>query len=462
MNDKVAADKTEAKRKKVIGAMRYVVEGGEPGIMHLGNIIDVGPHELSFEAHFLIPAETKIRAELSGMDFSEQINIQGVIREIEEIEKDKKYYYCLVFDKNKEEEQRKLEKWFQQTDIDNILKLAVKRNASDIHLLVDKPPFFRIKGELVTINVPPLSSQALRQMISGMISKPQRQQLEETLELDFSYSLPDGNRFRGNAHFQRGKLEVALRAISTQIRVVPELGLPPIVEKLARKKRGLIIVTGPAGSGKSTTLAAMIDVINRETKSIVVSIEDPIEYVYEMNQSVIKQREVGVDTLSFNNALKHILRQDPNVILIGEVRDLESISLAITAAETGHLVFTTLHTPNTVETINRIVDVYPSGQQEQIRCQLAGCLEAIIGQVLLPAKDGKGRVIATEVLVMTPAIRNVIRAGKLGQINSFIETGINYGMQLMDQSLLKLVKEGKIDKEIAFGFMRDAALLEDL
>ena len=283
-------------------------------------------------------------------------------------------------------------------------------------------------------------------MIYDVLSNDQRQRLENEWELDFSYSLPHSARFRVNIYFQKGALGAAFRTIPSEIRSIKELGLPEAVQDLTEKPRGLVLVTGPTGSGKSTSLAAMIDKINRTRSEHIMSVEDPIEFLHTHKKCIVNQREVNQDTKSFAQALKHVLRQDPDVILVGEMRDLETISLAVTAAETGHLVFGTLHTQDAPQTVDRVIDVFPPHQQHQIRAQLANALQGIITQTLIPTYDGKSRVVACEVLMPTPGVRNLIREGKNHQIYSAMQTGGKFGMQTMDAALVDLVRRGLISR----------------
>lgn len=446
-----------ARRKRARFTMRYKIVG-EDAPFRIATTLNVSSESVLFEAVEQIPLGARIEAEIVVPSTTRAIQFKGSIKRIEKVEtsfsaKDK-FLHAVAFDEIEREFKEALERFVQVTDIDSILRLAIKKEASDVHLVANQPPVFRILGELVPVDTAPLPAGSLRKMILSIMTERQRVSFEQNLELDFSYLLTEGTRFRVNVHLEKGNTEAAFRIIPVQIKTVAELGLPPIVEELARKRKGLIIVTGPAGSGKSTTLAAMVDLINRERRCMVISIEEPIEYVYKSKASIIKQREVGLDTLSFASALKHTLRQDPNVILVGEMRDLESISMAITAAETGHLVLATLHTADTVECINRIIDVYPAEQQSQVASQLTASLEGIIAQLLLPRKDGEGRVVATEVLLITPAVRNLMRTRRYDQIYSYIESGSQYGMQSMDDSLLKLVQSDLIDLEVAMGFAK--------
>lgn len=417
---------------------------------------DISSASVSFHSSNSIAIGAKIDAELIIPTLSKAIKFKGSIKRIEKLEEDN-FLYAVVFEEMDKQDKNILERYVQVYDLDSIMRLANKRNASDVHLVVNQPPLFRIEGDLIPLDAIPLTADDIKKMVLSIMTEKQKSLFEQNLELDFSFITSDGIRFRINIHLEKGNLEAALRIILENIRSVLELGLPPIVEELSRRKRGLVIVSGPAGSGKSTTLATMIDVINNEKRSMVISIEDPIEFIHKPKKSIIKQRQVGSDTLSFANALKHTLRQDPNVIFVGEMRDLESISMSITAAETGHLVLTTLHTPDTVECVNRITDVYPGEQQNQVRSQLAACLEGIITQLLLPRKDGKGRIVATEVLVATSAIRNLIRSKKLEQIYSYIQAGEQYGMHTMDDSILKLVEEGIVDIEVAKEYVKNPA-----
>lgn len=334
-------------------------------------------------------------------------------------------------------------------DIGEILKETVDRQASDLHLAVGLPPVLRIDGRLQPMDRPPLTPSVAREMIYSILTQDQRQKLETDWEVDLSYSLYGQARFRVNAYFQRGTLGAAFRLVPTIIKTVDELGLPKVLHTFSQKPRGLILVTGPTGSGKSTTLAAIIDEINETRNDHIITIEDPIEFLHHHKRCVIHQREVGSDTRAFPIALRSALRQDPDIILIGEMRDLETIQIALTAAETGHLVFATLHTQDCPQTIDRMIDVFPPHQQEQIRVQIAGTLEGVVTQQLLPRVGGVGRVVACEVLIATPAARNLIREGKTHQLYTVMQTGGQYGMQTMNSSLAELVRRGQITREMA-------------
>ena len=333
--------------------------------------------------------------------------------------------------------------------MDDLLKAMVERGASDLHLVVGSPPMIRLHGHLTPVADATLSPAATQELVTSIMSKKESDILMDHREVDFAYSLPGISRFRVNACFQRDSVSAVLRAIPGLPPVLEEMALPPIVTEITKKPRGLVVVTGPTGSGKSTTLAAMINYINRMQAVRIVTIEDPIEFLHSNNKSVISQREVGRDTLSFHNALRSALRQDPDVILVGEMRDLETISLALTAAETGHLVFGTLHVTSAPETVNRIVDVFPPEAQEQVRLQLAGVLEAVFTQTLIPRADGQGRVCAMEILVGTPGVRNLIRENKPAQMMNSIQTGSSVGMMSLDKCLAAYVAEGIVTLEAA-------------
>ena len=329
----------------------------------------------------------------------------------------------------------------------SLLEEVVKMKASDLHLTVGVPPIIRVNGKLQKMGDSPLAPADTLDLANQLLTEEQKTTVETRGEIDVSYSHPGVGRFRINIFKQRGSYCLALRIVSLEIPSLEELGLPVILKDLARKKRGLILVTGPTGSGKSTTLASMIDLINSEAKHHILTLEDPIEYLHKHKMSIINQREIGSDTNSFANGLRACLRQDPDIILVGEMRDLETISIAVTAAETGHLVLSTLHTVGAAKTIDRIIDVFPPHQQQQIRVQLAAVIEGILSQQLLPRIDEAGRVVAIETMLATNAIRNLIREGKTHQMQTSIQTGLKFGMKTMDNSLLDLYKSGIISRE---------------
>ena len=344
--------------------------------------------------------------------------------------------------------------------IEELLITAKENKASDVHITVGLPPKMRINGILVDMDYPRLLPPDTEAVISTMMSDKRLQQFEELGEIDFSYSIPQIGRYRVNVFHQRGSMAASIRLVSTKIPLPEELGIPKSVVDLYQKKRGLVLVTGPTGSGKSTTLASIIDRINSMREVHVITLEDPIEYLHNHKKAMVNQREVGLDTHSYSNALRAALREDPDVILVGEMRDLETISTAITAAETGHLVLSTLHTIGAASTIDRIVDVFPPHQQQQIRVQLSMVLESVISQQLIPTADKKSRVAAFEVMHSTPAIKNLIREAKSPQINSTIQTSKKLGMQTMDDAIFDLYMKGDIDKENAVSYAQDSQIMD--
>lgn len=335
-------------------------------------------------------------------------------------------------------------------DIAAALRIMLRTGASDLHLTTGAPPMVRLDGELAALpDFAVLKSDSLQRSLYAMLTQRQREQFEEDLELDFSHALVGEARFRVNIYRQRDSLGAAFRMIPYEIKLLEALGIPQAVSAFAALPRGLVLVTGPTGSGKSTTLASLVDLANRSRSAHIMTVEDPIEFLHRHKRSLVNQREIGTDTHSFGAALRHVLRQDPDIILIGEMRDLETIQVALTAAETGHLVFATLHTQDAAQTIDRIIDVFPAGQQGQVRTQLATAVQGIVCQSLLRRADGPGRAAAVEVLIATPAIRNLIREGKVHQIYTALQAGASLGMQTMDQHLAELVKNGAISFEVA-------------
>ncbi|OWW20239.1 type IV pilus twitching motility protein PilT [Noviherbaspirillum denitrificans] len=334
-------------------------------------------------------------------------------------------------------------------DISELLAFAVKNKASDLHLSAGLPPMIRVHGDVRRINLPPLEHRDVHGMIYDIMNDGQRKAYEEVLECDFSFAIPGLARFRVNAYNQDRGAAAVLRTIPSKVLTLEQLNCPKIFTDLALKPRGLVLVTGPTGSGKSTTLAAMINHLNETEYGHILTVEDPIEFVHESKKCLINQREVGPHTMSFQNALRSALREDPDAILVGELRDLETIRLALTAAETGHLVFGTLHTSSAAKTIDRIVDVFPAEEKEMVRAMLSESLQAVISQTLLKTKDGSGRVAAHEIMLGTPAIRNLIREAKVAQMYSAIQTGSNIGMQTLDQNLTDLVRRNVISSAAA-------------
>lgn len=333
--------------------------------------------------------------------------------------------------------------------LESLLRKVVEIDASDLHIKVNNPPIMRVRGDLFRAEMPSMSEEDVQTMLHSILTPERKKRLYEFKECDLSVAVPGLARFRVNLYWQRGVVGGVFRLIPFTIRTIDEIGLPPVTKELSLIPRGLILVTGPTGSGKSTSLASMINHINANTRRHIITVEDPIEYVHQDITSIINQRELGTDTHSFSDALKHVMRQNPDVILVGEMRDLETIQLAITAAETGHLVFSTLHTVDAAQTIDRIVDVFDSDQQAQIRTQLSVTLQAVISQTLLPTLDGKSRIAAHEVMIANSAIRTLIRDGKTHQIYPHIQTGGAVGMQTLDGSLLNLLRQRQVDYEHA-------------
>jgi twitching motility protein PilT len=341
-------------------------------------------------------------------------------------------------------------------NLHQLLKELIDKGGSDLHITTNSPPQIRVDGKLEPMSMPALSPVETKQLCYSVLTEAQKHKFEEENELDLSFGVKGLSRFRGNVFIQRGAVAGVFRVIPYKILTFEELGLPPVVKELAAKPRGLVLVTGPTGSGKSTTLASIIDRINMDRREHIVTVEDPIEYLHPHKGCLVNQREVGADTRSFKNALKYILRQDPDIVLVGELRDLETIESALTVAETGHLCFATLHTNSCVQTINRIIDVFPPYQQTQVRTQLSFVLEGVLSQTLIPRVGGTGRVLALEVMVPNPAIRNLIREDKIHQIYSQMQVGQEkFGMQTMNQSLISLVSRRLISLEDALGRSSD-------
>jgi twitching motility protein PilT len=335
-------------------------------------------------------------------------------------------------------------------DFAAVLTQMVDSRASDVHLTPGFAPAIRVRGRIVPMDdYPPLTPQDTRDIVYSILNDSQRKKFENQQQLDFAYAIPGVARFRVNCFFQRGSISAAFRHVPTEILSLESLGLPSVLEEFTRKPRGFVLVTGPTGSGKSTTLASMVDLINEQREEHILTIEDPIEFLHRHKSCIVNQREIGADAVDFAVALKGALREDPDVILVGEMRDLETIATALTAAETGHLVFATLHTQSTAQTVDRIIDVFPPHQQQQVRMQLSIALQGIVTQQLLPTADGSARIVACEVLVPTPAVRNLIREGKTHQIYSALQTSGAVGMQTMDAHLAHLVRAGKVTRSLA-------------
>lgn len=344
-------------------------------------------------------------------------------------------------------------------DISQVLTFSTEQGASDLHISSGEPPVIRVHGDIQKIDMPPLTKEDVHTMLYDILNDHQRKNFEKNKEIDFALDLKGIARYRVNAFYQAKGEAIVLRTIPTVVLTLEQLGLPGILADLTMKTKGLVLVTGPTGSGKSTTLAAMMDYINRNKKVHILTVEDPIEFIYEPKLSLINQRELGHNTHSFANALRSALREDPDVILVGEMRDLETISLAMTAAETGHLVFATLHTSSAAKTVDRVIDVFPSDQQGQIRSMFSESIIAVITQNLLKRADGSGRVAALEIMMGTPAIRNLIREGKVAQIPGMMQTGKQFGMQTMDATLVDLYKRGVVTRESVTPYLTNPSAL---
>lgn len=346
-------------------------------------------------------------------------------------------------------EKEEIREFVERVDINKLLNLTIKKGASDLHLLAEYPPVLRIHGDLQYCDFPKLNADDIPHLIFSLMSKQQVKDFEKNRELDFGVQYDLNTRFRVNVHQQRGFVEAAIRLISTQSYSFEELKIPEVVQTLARQRDGLIIITGPTGSGKTTTIAAMVDLINRERKVVIVTLERPIEYMHKNIKSIIKQREVGVDTNSFADALKASLRQDPNVIVIGELDDIETVRTAIMAAEAGYLVIATFHAPDSIQAIDRLVSIFPPENRRQMLSQLSNCLKGVVAQVLLPRKDKKSRIMASEVLVVNDAVKRIVRKDEIYQLSTVMQTGSSYKMQLMSDSIRKYLEEGYIEPEVA-------------
>ncbi len=347
--------------------------------------------------------------------------------------------------------------------IETLVHMMVERGASDIHLIIGAPPQLRIDGEITPIEeLEKLNPETCQLLIYSVLTDDHKRRFEEAKELDLSFGVKDVGRIRMNVFRQRGTIGAALRAIPNEIPTFEKIGIPPIVKDVAELSAGLVLITGPTGSGKSTTLASILDYINTNRKEHIITVEDPIEFLHRHKNSIVAQREIGSDTNTFPDALKYMLRQDPDIILVGEMRDLETVSAALLIAETGHLVFSTLHTSDAAQSINRIVDIFPGHQQQQVRTQLSFVIQSIFSQILIPHAMGKGRVLACEVLMATPALRNLIREGKIHQMPTIMQAGKQYGMQTMNMALVDLYSKGLITYEDAMHYAPDAEGLKQL
>ncbi len=425
----------------------YRVQGSDD-VMRTAQTKDVSGGGALFPTPELHDLGALLTLEIDVHGLDEPLQVTGEVMRVQQVTSGG-YLTGVRFTDLDDQRQQQLANFLQLLSIRRLLEIAVESGASDIHLIADRSPIFRIDGKLRPLNSPALSKEDVRDIIYSILNRQQQEAFERDQELDFSFFDDQGTRFRVNLHVQRGHPEAALRRIDSKIRTLQELGLPDIITKLTLKPSGLVLITGGSGNGKTTTLAAMVDLINTEREFMVICLEDPLEYIHGYKKSIIKQREIGTDTASFGVALREALRQDPDVILVGEMRDAETISTAMTAAETGQLVLATIPAPGTTQAIDRIIDIFPAEQQTQIRFQLSTVLQGIIFQALLPRAGQEGRVLATEVLVATPAVCNLIREQQVEQIVSVIQTGQQHGMHTFDMSLKQLLQQGLIDRAVA-------------
>jgi len=443
MYDYEGQEKRISRRIRTKFRFKYRIKEGEFAKEEFDKAItnDISSEGLQFGSAIPFPIGTNLELKLEIPKFTKKMDVEGRVVRISELGKNK-YYIGVGFVKIEETDRKDLKKKIDLIDIVKLLELMVDKGASDLHLTVNKPPYLRINKELIPVNVEGLSSDDMKRMIYSVMDRSQQEQFEKEKELNYAFQLTNMGRFRVN-------VEATYRHITQKTKSIHESGLPQVIVDLARSPDGLVIITGPTGVGKSTTLAAMLDLINKEFRKVIVTLEDPIEFVHDSRNCVIKQREVGLDTKSFISALKHVLRQDPNVIFIGEVRNLETMAVALEAAETGHLVLTTLHTSDATQTINRVLGIFPHDQRESIAVQLSSCLRGVVCQKLLPRGENKGLVVATEVLISNPAVKVVIRDDKIEQIPNLILTGHAQKMHSMDSSILKLYQNKKITFETA-------------
>lgn len=444
--------KTERIRTKV----PVSIINGETGIdmETAAYTLDVSEGGIALKTDEKLPLGTALDLNVCLPSEIEPVKFKGTVSRLCRMTDENGYFHGIQFNEPDDLEHNRLKKYIDLIDICKLIKDTLKNGGSDLHLMSGRVPYMRVQGNLLELNDQIIEEQVLEQLVLGMLTTNQAKDLEKNRGIDFSFPRLEDCHCRANAYYEMGHIALSVRLIPNKISSMKELGLPKMLESIALKRKGLIIVTGPSNSGKSTTLAALLDHINTNRAAKIITIEDPVEYVHEYKKSIIVQREIGSDTHCFATALRSALRQDPDVIMVGELRDKESINMAITAAETGHLVLTTLHTSDTVEAISRILDAYPGDQQDQVRCQLGDCLTAIIGQHLVPAKTGNVRVLATEILLPTDAIRNMIRSGSNNSIRLAVEMGSKFGMYTMDQDLMRLVKDKEVAEEVARAYSR--------
>jgi twitching motility protein PilT len=453
-------NKRHSKRQPAQISLSFWLEDREDLPAECASTLDVSARGLAFRSPKSIPLEARVVFKLHGAPGGRALQIKGTVRRIEKPQGAEAPVYGVVFDQIDRKDQSLLDEFVQVRSVNAILAQALLKKATDVHLVADMPPVFRIDGELGVEDAYPLAPEELQDMLAAVLPPRRREAFERDLDLDFSFLSQDGVRFRANIHRAMGHVEATFRVIPAVVRTAAELGLPPVVEDLARRRSGLILIGGPAGSGTSTTLAALIDLINRSRRCLILTLEDPIEFVHRPKLAVVKQREIGLDASSFPEGLKRALRQDADVILAGEFRDAETIATALAAAEAGRLVFGSLPSADAAGCLDRLLGAFPEDRREGVRGRLAGCLEAVVTQVLVPRSDGKGRIPAVEVLVTTPAIRHLIRSGRIGEIPGALEAGEALGMRTLDGSLLDLVRRRIVGGDTALGYARDLKKLQ--
>lgn len=413
---------------------------------------DISPEGVYFEVNEMFPLGTQINATFQLPKSNSKINAALKIVRIETTEKENKFGIAAIFIQIADKDRQEIKHLVERLNINRLLELTIKKDASDLHLVVDQPPVLRIHGELTIMDMPRFSAEEISNLLFMITNDQQRKTFEATKELDFGIQYDLQNRFRINLHQQKGYPEAAFRLINTKISSFAELNLPETVKDLARLKEGLVVISGPTGSGKTTTIAAMVELINQERKDVIVTLERPIEYVYSNAKSIIKQREVGIDTGSFSVALRSSLRQDPNVIVVGELDDTETVRTALIAAESGYLVIVSFHAPNTIQAIDRLANIFPVENRRQVLSQVSHCLKGVVTQLLIPPKEGGRRLLATEIILTNDAVRRIIRNDELVQLPNIIQTGASQKMQAMVSSIKNYVERGLIDTETATFF----------
>lgn len=448
-------------RSKVFVRYHRIIDNQMPPEFRKCFTKDISASGLLLETDELLPVGSEVKLLFTLPGLGKEITAWGRIVHVEELDFNARYRIGLSFQKLEGIDEGEIQKRIEMMDILRLLHLAHENNASDLHLTYGRPPILRVFGRLQPLDMEELGSEDLQSLIYSILNEEQIHRFEKWKELDFAFSPNPHVRFRVNVHFQRGNVEAVFRTIRPDIRSIAELGLPSVVADLAEKRKGIVIIAGPTGSGKTTTMAAMVDKINREREAVIICLENPIECLHKNVKSIVKQREIGTDTISFSMALRCALRQDPDVILIGELQDAESASVAITAAETGHLVLTSMHAPDCVQVLDRLVGMFPSHQRTQISMQLSNCLLGIVAQALLPRKQGNEQVVATEALIITEAARSIIRENNTVQLRSIIETGGRYKMHTMQDSVRKLYSRDIIPMEAAREFCSDLDLLPE-